>query len=301
MNTPMIGPRSYLFVPGDSAHKMAKAVESGAEALILDLEDSVAPARKHEALATTVEFLQSRDSHASGPALWVRVNASDPAQALTELAGLPLARVAGIVHPKLECHAQLERMGTWLDALEARDALDRDPIGIVGIITESPAAVVGEQAASLARGHARLRGYSWGMEDMSAALARPPIAGTTDAHAALTAAMQRHCLLMATAAGVEPIDAISANFRDLDALERECDYARELGFTAKMAIHPAQLDTLHRGLAPSAAALDWATRVQALVDENPDTAAFQLDGRMVDQPHFDVARRILARARGSSA
>ena len=301
MNTPMSGPRSYLFVPGDSAHKMDKAIDSPADALILDLEDSVAPSRKREALTTTVEFLQSREAQPTGPALWVRVNASDPALALAELAALPLARVAGIVHPKLECHSQLERMSAWLDALEARDALGHDPIGIVGIITESPAAVVGEQAASLARGHTRLRGYSWGMEDMSAALARPPIAGTTDAHAALTAAMQRHCLLMAAAAGVEPIDAISANFRDLDALEHECDYARDLGFTAKMAIHPAQLDTLHRGLAPSVAALDWASRVQALVDENPDTAAFQLDGRMVDQPHFAVARRILARARGSSA
>ena len=102
---------------------------------------------------------------------------------------------------------------------------------------------------------------------------------------------------MATAAGVEAVDSISANFRDLDALAAECDYARELGYSAKIAIHPAQLETLHTRLAPSAAALEWATQVQALVDKNPDAASFQLDGRMVDQPHFDVARQILVRSR----
>ena len=297
MNTPVSGPRSYLFVPGDSAHKMAKAIDSPADALILDLEDSVAPSRKREALTTTVEFLQSREAQPTGPALWVRVNASDPALALAELAALPLAGVAGIVHPKLECHSQLERMSAWLDALEARDAISEQPVGIVGIITETPAAIVGETAASLARGHARLCGYSWGMEDMSAVLGRPPLQGNTPAHATLSATLQQHCLLMAAAAGVEAIDAISSDFRDLDALAGECEYARELGYTAKMAIHPAQIETIHSALAPSVAALEWAKKVQALVDDNPDAAAFSLDGRMVDQPHFKIAQRILDRTR----
>ena len=297
MSAPTFGPRSYLFVPGDSARKMAKAVGANADALILDLEDSVAATRKQEALKTTIEFLQSRDTTQPGPALWVRVNASEPATALAELAALPIAGIAGIVHPKLECHSQLERMSAWLDALEARDAITDQSTGIVGIVTETPAAVVGETAASLARGHPRLRGYSWGMEDMSAVLGRPPVAGTTDAHATLAAAMQRHCLLVAAAAGVEAIDSISVDFRDLNALAGECAHARELGYTAKMAIHPAQIDTIHEALAPSAAAVDWAHKVQALVDENPDAAAFSLDGRMVDQPHFKVARRILDRIR----
>ncbi|MES1925833.1 aldolase/citrate lyase family protein [Salinisphaera sp. T31B1] len=297
MSARQAGPRSYLFVPGDSAAKMAKAVAGTADALILDLEDSVAVSRKAEALATTIEFLAACEPSADRRALWVRVNASEPSAALSELAALPLARVAGIVHPKLAEHAQLERMGAWLDALEARDGLHGQPIGIVGIITETASAVVGECGASLARGHARLRGYSWGMEDLSAVLGRPPIAGTTGAQATLAQAMQRHCLLMAAAAGVEAIDSISADFRDLDALTDQCDYARELGYTSKMAIHPAQLATIHAALAPSPAALDWAHRVQALVDENPDAASFALDGRMVDQPHFTVARQILDRER----
>jgi len=290
-------PCSWLFVPGDSARKIDKAAASQADAVILDLEDSVAPTRKAEALQVTVEFLNSEAAALAAPALWVRVNASAPDTALAELAALPLAAVAGIIHPKLGNHAQLQRMGHWLDALEARDRIANKPIGVVGIITETARSVVGEQSTTLARGHERLRGYSWGTEDLSAVLGRPPIAGTTTANEALAQAMRMHCVLMAAAAGVDAIDSISANFHDLDALAAECDYARELGYTSKMAIHPAQLDTLHTGLAPSAEALEWATKVQALVDDNPDAASFQLDGRMVDQPHFTVAARLLARGR----
>lgn len=294
--TSTAGPRSWLFVPGDSQRKIDKAAGSDAHAVILDLEDSVAPARKADALRTTADFLSTQTAPAaSGPAFWVRVNASAPDAALAELAALPLAPLAGIIHPKLAEYAQLERMGHWLDSLEARDGIANRPIGIVGIITETARSVVGEQATTLSRGHPRLRGYSWGTEDLSAVLGRPPIAGATAANEALAQAMRMHCLLTAAAAGVEAIDSISANFRDLDALAAECAYARELGYTSKMAIHPAQLDTLHAELAPSAQALEWATRVQALVDENPDAASFQLDGRMVDQPHFTVAARLLAR------
>ncbi|GAB3678957.1 HpcH/HpaI aldolase/citrate lyase family protein [Salinisphaera aquimarina] len=289
-------PRSYLFVPGDSARKMDKAATSSADAIILDLEDSVAPTRKAEALRVTADFLNACDSARPHPEFWVRVNASQPADALAELAALPLAHVSGIIHPKLGSHAQLERMGHWLDALEARDSIQGAPTGIVGIITETAASVVGEQARTLTRGHPRLRGYSWGTEDLSAVLGRPPIAGRTNANTALAQSMQMHCLMMAAAAGVDAIDSISANFRDLEALAAECDYARELGYTSKMAIHPAQLDTLHAGLAPGAEAIAWARQVRALVDANPDAASFQLDGRMVDQPHFNVAARILERA-----
>lgn len=290
-------PRSYLFVPGDSAHKMDKGAASCADAIILDLEDSVAPTRKVEALRITAEFLADHDPADAGPALWVRVNASRPDTALAELATLPLRKIAGIIHPKLGSHAQLERIGYWLDALESRDEIENAPTGIIGIITETASSVVGEQACTLARGHPRLRGYSWGTEDLSAVLGRSPLAGLTNANSALAQSMQMHCLMIAAAAGVEAIDSISANFRDLDSLAAECVYARELGYTSKMTIHPAQLDTVHENLAPSADAIKWAQQVQSVVDANPDAASFQLDGRMVDQPHFNVAARILERAR----
>ena len=286
--------RSYLFVPGDSARKMEKAAQSAAHALILDLEDSVAAANKTQALSTTCEFLRTAD--VAGPReLWVRLNASDPARALAELATLPLDRVTGVFHPKLENREQLLRMGHWLDALEARDGLARGATGIVGIITETATAMVGTQASSLAEGHPRLRGYSWGTEDLSATLGRVPLPGATPAQERLLHTVQMHCLLMAGAAGVDAIDTISANFRDMKALADECALARELGYVAKMAIHPAQLDPINAGLAPDAAALEWAQRVQALREADPDAASFSLDGRMVDEPHIKTAARILAR------
>lgn len=287
-------PRSYLFVPGNSARKMEKAADSAADAVILDLEDSVAPSQKDNARRMTADFLRQRQ--APYAEYWVRLNAVDPHAALAELVALPLTRVHGIVHPKLATHAQLERMSHWLDALETRDAVDPGTIGIIGIITETADSIVGEAAATLARGHPRLRGYSWGTEDLSAVLGRPPLPGTSSANTAITRAVQRHCLFMAAAAGVDAIDGVSADFQDIDALIHECDYARELGYVAKLAIHPSQLAPINAGLAPAAEAIDWARRVHALVHENPETASFQLDGRMVDQPHFNVAARILARA-----
>lgn len=291
----MSTPRSYLFVPGDAPRKMDKALTAGAGALILDLEDSVAPARKAEALTAVAAFLEAQPAE-STPEFWVRVNAADPTAALAELAALPLARIAGIVHPKLERQAQIERMGTWLGALEARDALPAGRTRILGIVTETADALVGEHSSSLARGHPRLRGYSWGTEDLSAVLGRPPLAGDTDAHADLARLVQRHCLLLAAAAGIDAIDGISADFRDQSALAHSCDYARELGFVAKLAIHPAQIDALDTGLAPHPDALAWARRVRAAVAEAPDAAALTVDGRMIDRPHIDVAERLLARA-----
>lgn len=291
----MSAPRSYLFVPGDSARKIDKAASSGADAIIIDLEDSVAPAHKANALQTTRDFLAERPA-LSAPEIWVRINTERADQALAELASLPLAGLRGIFYPKLADVRALERVGHWLDALETRDGVATGQVRIVGIVTETPRALVATQAGSLADGHLRLRGYSWGVEDLSSALGRAPLAGASDAQQALSHAAQMHCLLLAAAAGVDAIDGVSTAFKDLSPLVSECERASELGFVAKMAIHPAQLATIHAGLAPSAAAVDWAERVCALVREQPEAAALSLDGRMVDQPHINVARRILARA-----
>jgi citrate lyase subunit beta/citryl-CoA lyase len=155
-------PYAYLFVPGDAERKIDKAASGDAGAIILDLEDSVAPARKDEALRITRDFLSARPARPSPPEIWVRLNAADPDTALAELTALPLGRITGVFHPKLPAHDQLVRMGHWLDALEKRDGLVATSIKIVGIISESADALVGEQTASLARGHPRLRGYYLG-------------------------------------------------------------------------------------------------------------------------------------------
>jgi citrate lyase subunit beta/citryl-CoA lyase len=201
-----------------------------------------------------------------------------------------------VFYPKLAGHAQLVQMGQWLDALEKRDGTAATPVQIIGIITESARAVAGEQAASLARGHPRLRGYSWGVEDLSADLGRAPLTKTPAADRQIAASAQLHCLYLAAAAGAEPIDSVSTAIRDTKALAETCDHARALGYTGKMAIHPAQVGPINAHMAPDPDTLDWARRVQALVREHPERSAFSLDGRMVDKPHIEVARRILEQA-----
>lgn len=288
-------PRSYLFVPGDSARKIDKAASSSADAIILDLEDSVAPSRKDEALRTTRDFLGAWQPGADAPEVWVRANAIDSNMALAELSALPLARLAGVFYPKLASHSQLAQMGHWLDALEQRDGLAQ-PVRIVGIITESAAALAGEQAATLARGHPRLRGYAWGIEDLSADLGRPPLGSAAPADRRIAESVQLHCLYTASAAGVDAIDGISTAIHDVDGLTEACQTAVALGYTAKMAIHPGQIETIHQASAPAASTIEWAERVQALVRDHPEQSVFSLDGHMIDKPHVDIAQRILARA-----
>jgi len=290
-------PRSYLFAPGDAPEKMAKALAGAADAVILDLEDSVAPERKDAAVRIVADLLAAQAVHGAdaGPQLFVRLNGTEPARALRELAVLPLAPLAGIVWPKLAAIAQLAPVASALDALEARDGIAPGHVGIIGIVTETAAALLA--GADLSRGHPRLTGYTWGMEDLSADLGRAPLPGCTDAQRTLASHAQLFCLLTATAAGITPIDAVDANFRDLVALEADTRRAAELGFRARMAIHPAQIAPIHAGLAPDEATLDWARRVLALASDNPGASAFKLDGRMVDRPHIKTAQAILSRTK----
>lgn len=289
-------PRSYLFVPGDAPQKMEKAAKGAADALILDLEDSVAPERKDDALKIVRDFLLAAPAEGS-PLYYVRLNGTQPERALNELAALPLAPLAGIVWPKLSSVAQLDPLSYALDALEARDGLARGHVGIVGIITETAASLLA--GADLGRGHPRLQGYTWGMEDLSADLGRAPLPGSTDAGRTLAAHAQLFCLLASAAAGITPIDAVDPNFRDLDALTADCRRAAELGFRARMAIHPAQIAPIHNGLAPDEVTLAWARKVLELAAANPGASAFQLDGRMVDRPHIKTAQTILDRMKAS--
>lgn len=288
-------PRSYLFVPGDAPEKMAKALAGAADAVILDLEDSVAPERKDAAVGMVADLLEAHAARGAdaGPQLFVRLNGTEPARALRELAALPLAPLAGIVWPKLAAIAQLAPVASALDALEARDGITPGHVGIVGIVTETAAALLA--GADLGKGHPRLTGYTWGMEDLSADLGRAPLPGRTDAQRTLASHAQLFCLLTATAAGITPIDAVDANFRDLPALEDDTRRGAELGFRSRMAIHPAQIAPIHAGLAPDDATLDWARRVLALAADNPGASAFKLDGRMVDRPHIKTAQAILSR------
>jgi citrate lyase subunit beta/citryl-CoA lyase len=283
--------RSFLFVPGDSERKLAKGPSSGPDGLILDLEDSVATDRKKVAREMVLAYLKSASR--SGPKLYVRVNALDTGLTLGDLAVVMQGKPDGIVFPKCVGQADLDRLALWLDAFEAREGIEIDSTRILTIATESAAAVLA-LSASPAR-HVRLMGHSWGGEDLMAdlgALAKGPAPGVYDDTFKLARTVN---LLAAVAAGVIAYDTVYPDIKNVDGLRAEAIDAKRMGYGGKIAIHPDQVAIIHEVFTPSAQEVDWARRVVATFESNPNAGVLTLDGKMLDRPHLVLARRLLAR------
>jgi citrate lyase subunit beta/citryl-CoA lyase len=273
-------PRSWLFVPADSERKIGKALESDADAIIFDLEDSVAPALK----ATAREVLRNLLKRSGGPEWWIRINplASEFIRDDLELIGL--ADVHGIVLPKSESGA---------DIIELSHRTGNIPIH--AIVTETAASLFG--LLSYRDPNSTLAAMSWGAEDLSASLGA---SSKTDADGSLsfTYRMARSlCLAGAVAAGVQPVDGVFADFRDEEGLKREAEAARREGFTGKLAIHPAQVAVINAAFSPSAEEIRHAEEIVAAFEAHPDAGVLSVGGKMVDRPHLVQARRVLERAR----
>jgi citrate lyase subunit beta/citryl-CoA lyase len=282
--------RSWLFVPGDSERKLVKAGQSGADVLILDLEDAVAPARKAAARAVVAQALDDQ-----GPRQWsafVRVNALDSGLALDDMVAVVRPGLDGIVLPKANGAADAAQVSWYLDALEAAAGMARGSVRIMVVATETPAAMfnLGSYGAPLAR----LCALTWGAEDLSAALGAT---ANQDASGAWTAPYQQAramCLFAAAAAGVSPVDTLYADFRDADGLARACDQSRRDGFVGRIAIHPDQVATINHSFSASTQELDHARRIVEAFAAQPDAGTLGIDGRMVDIPHLKAAQRLLA-------
>jgi len=282
--------RSLLFVPGDSERKQAKAAGVGADALILDLEDSVDVSRLPVAREMVREYLSA---HANGQAeLWVRINPLASGLALDDLAAVVRAAPAGIMLPKVSGAADIVLLGNYLNALETRDGLAPGSIGILPVATETPQAMfaLGEYKGC----SARLRGLTWGAEDLAAAVG----AATNkreDGEYDFTYQMARSlCLLGAHAAEVAAIDTLWVNFRDPEGLSKDAARARRAGFSGKIAIHPDQVSVINQAFTPDADEIARARRIVAAFEQSPGTGTLQLDGEMLDRPHLKQAQRILA-------
>ncbi len=279
--------RSFLFVPGDSERKLVRGLTSGADALILDLEDSVAPARKKLAQGMV---LQSLLAPRAAPQIWVRINPMDEG-GLDDLAAIVRGAPDGIMVPKIDGPADVQRLSHCLDVLELRDQVG--PIRILPVATETARApfTLGAYASMPLP---RLFGLTWGAEDLSTALG-----ASTNLEAggwAFTYRMVRSLTLMAArAAGVEPIETLFTDFRDPAGLRASCDAAALEGFTGRIAIHPDQIAPINAAFVPSAAAIAHARRVIAAFEAAPDAGAVGMDGLMLDMPHLKQAQRLLAR------
>ncbi len=281
--------RSLLFVPGDSARKFDRARQGPADALIFDLEDSVAPGSKDAARTATRDMLAAeRRQH-----VFVRVNALDTGLTLGDLAAVMSARPDGIMLPKCESADALRLVSNWLDGLEAALHIPAGATGILPIATETAASVFA--LGSYGGVTPRLRGLMWGAEDLAASLGAAANGDEGGFHSPYRLARDR-CLRGAAAAGVAAIDTVWTRIADLDGLAAESRTARRDGFAAKAVIHPSHVEPVNAAFTPTADEVAWAQRIADAFAANPGLGVVALDGRMIDKPHLRAAEKILRSA-----
>jgi citrate lyase subunit beta/citryl-CoA lyase len=278
--------RSWLFVPGDSARKIERALQGQAEALIFDWEDSVAAGAKAAAREITVAVLAA----SSPPALrcWIRVNAFASPEHAADLAALPVASIAGVVLPKCCGPTDVERLGEALTTAETKAGITRGRLGIVGIATENGASVLA--LSEFRRPLPRLSALMWGGEDLAGDLG---VAHNRDAAGRYREPFRlarSMTLLAAAAAECSAIDAVFVDVRDGEAFAADCREGRTDGFVAKAAVHPDQIGPIHAAFAPTDEERAWAERVVAALEHG---GVGVVEGKMVDAPHLRVARRLL--------
>jgi citrate lyase subunit beta/citryl-CoA lyase len=285
--------RSLLFVPGDSARKLDKALQSGADALILDLEDSVAASGKAAARQVTAEFMAATAREPARPRLIVRVNALATGMTDADLDGIMAGAPDAILLPKTVGGADVAHLGAKLAVREAEFGLADGGTKIIALATETAQGVFA--LGTLGGASHRLSGVTWGGEDLSAVVGAEANRGSDGLYTDPYRIVRALALFAAAAAEVDAIDSVYTNFRDLDGLAAECRDARRDGFVAKMAIHPAQVPVINEAFTPSADAIARARRIVEAFEANPDAGVVGIDGEMVDMPHLKRAQRLLAR------
>jgi citrate lyase subunit beta/citryl-CoA lyase len=280
--------RSFLFVPADSEKKLAKARGSSADALILDLEDSVAAENRPKARGVVQEFLKDRHEQS----IWVRINPLGSDDFIRDVEAVVASQPAGFVIPKPDGPHVLNVIDAHILTRESLADLPAGGIKLLPVATETPTAVLslGDYRAP----PPRLTALTWGAEDLAAALGA---SGNRDENGEflLTFKIVRTlCLMAAKAAGVDAIETLHANFRDTAGLERAARAAQREGFSGMLAIHPDQVETINAAFTPSQADVEHARRVVAAFESGAGVVS--LDGRMLDQPHLKQAKHVLALA-----
>jgi citrate lyase subunit beta/citryl-CoA lyase len=286
--------RSLLFVPGDSSRKLEKALASGADVLLIDLEDSVDLSAKEEARRVTAAFLSEQQATPDRPRLFVRVNGLTTGLTDADLDGVMQAAPDGIVLPKTVGGADVAHLGAKLAVREAEFDLKDGATRILAIATENAAGVFA--LGTFAGASHRLMGMTWGGEDLSADLGAETNRDADGAYTDPYRLARSLTLLGAAAAGVDAVDSVFTNFRDMAGLEAECRMARRDGFVAKMAIHPAQVPIINEAFTPSQEAIDKAKAVIEAFKANPGAGVVGVNGEMLDRPHQLRAERLLRRA-----
>ena len=283
--------RSWLFAPGDSEKKIAKAADSAADIVIFDLEDAVAPSAKPAARTLVADALHGRRDDRSR--LWVRVNPLDGDWTLADLAAVMPAAPGGIMLPKARGRADVERLDHYLLAFEAAHDISPGATKIHALVTETSAAMftTGDYA-----GCNRLVAMSWGAEDLADSIGAATNRDDSGDYAFTYRLARSLCLLGAAAAQVLPIETIQGAFRDLGGLKRRAEAVRREGFRGMLAIHPAQVDVINAAFTPSPEEIAHARTIVDLFAANPGAGTIGHDGAMLDRPHLARAQTLLRQA-----
>jgi citrate lyase subunit beta / citryl-CoA lyase len=287
--------RSLLFVPGDSPRKLAKGLESGADALILDLEDSVAADRKAEARVTALAFLKDAAKADKRPRLLVRVNSLDTGLTDADLDAVVTGRPDAILLPKAEGGSSVIHLDAKLAAREALAGLPDGAIAIMAIATETAAALFA--AGTYAGASPRLSALTWGAEDLSADIGAETNRDEDGNFTGPFRLARSLCVAAAAAAKVAALDTVFVDFRNAEGLRREAEEARRDGFVGKLAIHPGQVATINEVFTPAPAEIAKAEAVIAAFAASPGLGVVGIEGVMYDRPHLERAKRLLARAK----
>ncbi|HWP27231.1 MAG TPA: CoA ester lyase [Xanthobacteraceae bacterium] len=287
--------RSLLFIPGDSEKKLDKGLTSGADAIIIDLEDSISAERKAAARAIALDYLKHVQGKPDRPRLIVRVNGLQTGLTDADLDVIVAGRPDAIMLPKAEGGAAAIHADAKITAREAMHGLPAGSIKLLALATETAKALF--LAGTFADASSRLIGLSWGAEDLSAEVGaeanRDPEGNFLDLYRLARAL----CLAGAAAAHVQAIDTVYVDFRNDKGLRRECEEARRDGFTGKLAIHPAQVPLINEVFTPTAEAIAKAEAVVAAFAANPGAGTVGINGVMYDRPHLERAKQLLARAK----
>jgi len=283
--------RSWLFAPGDSEKKMAKAAAGSADIAIFDLEDAVAPEEKPKARAMVRAFLDAQPEDRSR--LWIRINPLDGPHALVDLAAVMPGRPGGIMLPKARGRADVELLDHYLSALEVSVGIEPGSTRVIALVTETAAAMftTGDYA-----GAPRLVAMTWGAEDLADALGASENRNPDGSYAFTYQLARSLCLLGAAAAGVAPIETIQGDFHDLETLRTRAEQVRRDGYRGMLAIHPAQVDVINQAFTPNAEEIAAAQEIVDLFAANPGAGTIGYKGGMLDRPHLARAQALLALA-----
>lgn len=282
--------RSWLFAPGDSERKMAKALDGAADIVLIDLEDAVAEPAKPAARENVAAFLRANQDQRDR--LWVRINPLQTPHALADLAAIMPARPGGLMLPKPRGRADVERLDHYLSALEVAAGTAPGSTAVIIVATETPQGML---ATGSYEGVPRLAAMTWGAEDIATAIGAIANREPDGGYAFPYQLARTLCLVGAAAAGVPAIETIHGDFRDEAGLEALANDVRRAGFRGMLAIHPAQVDIINRAFTPSEAEVAAAREIVDLFAANPGLGTIGHKGEMLDLPHLNRARAVLAR------